>query len=301
MKTATWYEKRRKEYRKRPLAGEKLTALAVRAKNKRERGEDAKTELLHIEEAMGGACAYHAHRLRRGARLSLPEYEDLLQAGALSIIRSVDAYDEGIPAAAGFRSFCYQRIWWAMIRALDELYYPRIPVYKRKERELLAPCVSLEAYEEEHGELGETDAYATRCNPTDEDELEHTFWKMYFDHLSSEADKRPDYDERKRLIVEYRMGLTGLYYNLEEVADLLEITRERVWQLQKAGLSILRDIAKTSPAYIRYRDIEARYRHIAEARATRELLQENHRETRHLSPEEAYIAQRRKLQRRSPA
>lgn len=300
MKTATWYEARRQDYRHSPLEGEELTALALRAKEKRERSQNAERELRQIEEAMGGACAYHAGRLRRAAHLPYHDYEDLLQEGAISIIRSVDIYDE--TRGSGFRAFCYQRIGWDMIRALDELPYPRLPTGKRKEREQLASRVSLEAYEEEHGELGETDSYSTRSNLSEEDELDRVFREWYARHLLSEAENHPRYTERVRCIVERRWGFHDRRpYSLQELSDWLYLSRERVRQLEREGWSIIREVATMSPAYIRYRGIEARYNHIAEARATREALQENRRETRHLTLAEAYIAQRKKLQRRSLA
>lgn len=182
-----------------------------------------------------------AHRFRWAIGSSL-EFEDLVQAGAIGLMRALDTFDP----ERGFAFSTYASHWVRQsIRRViaNQRRTVRVPVHAQEAAWRLGAPIPLDAFS--------LDAPMRRGDSTD----------SWLEQLTSE-----DHDPTRPLDVEQRSGaiaramaqlpertrsiLEARYWGdqtLQQIGEGLNVTRERVRQVCEAGLDAIRARMKEAP------------------------------------------------------
>lgn len=232
----------------------------------REGNEARERMLLSNIGLVGKTARTFVHRAGHGM-----QFDDLMQAGILGLMRAVDKFD----CSQGTKFSTYAT-WWikqSITRAIDdESRMIRLPVHvvdkcrtldasrKRarltwaetqasphlldtafdaehiaRTRELLRPCLSLDQLA---GELDIVDESADATGVVDDRVTFASVLSEISDHLAAV----PGLGARAVAILEMRFGLTGGEpMTLDEIGQHFGVTRERIRQLEKKSLTALRE------------------------------------------------------------
>lgn len=174
--------------------------------------------------------------------------QDLVQEGNLGLLRAVDRYDphRGIRFSTYATWWIRQSIWRGLCNSGDTI---RIPVYKkeRMQREyklgqdeaegaVRAPscAISLDAACGEHQQSSILE-FIIDEGPTPDDEAIRSLARQELDELLGSL------PERERGVLRMRFGL-GDYqcHTLEEIARRMGVTRERIRQIERESLTVLK-------------------------------------------------------------
>lgn len=253
------------------LSREQEAALAHQIRAGGAGGEAARTRFIEANLRLVYAIA---HRFLSAGRERGMEYEDLVQEGRIGLIRAVDKFEP----ERGYKFSTYAT-WWirqAIMRALDaQLSAVHIPVYRigelrclrRAEQQLLqtlhrqpsneelarAADMTVERIETLR-ELRKVMDLRSLDEPLTEQEEGLTLGSLLADPASSSEEQALADASRSALfatlagvltareqaILTWRYGLDGPEHTLEEIARKLNITRERVRQIEARALGKLR-------------------------------------------------------------
>lgn len=167
--------------------------------------------------------------------------DDLLSSGACGIIRAIKRFNPD----SGFQFMTYARPWIIhyarreMKRQRELIHLPN-DVHKRRlasHRAAAERARKVSSLTETINDIphDENPALAHHDSPAD-----HCMTSLDMPHLLAAVEQLP---ERIRIVITKRYGLDGSKpLTLEEVTTYIPVSRERIRQLQKEGLAMLRDV-----------------------------------------------------------
>jgi RNA polymerase primary sigma factor len=213
----TYYDELKKH---KPITRTRERELIIKAKN----GDiNAQNEILtaNLRFVFNVARRYKGN----GAAIS-----DLISEGNLGLIKAIDKFDPDRDV-----KFISYAVWWVR-NAMQEFIKKRQMMLsiEKDEDALNAPVIN-NGFNFDHEDEYVTKAETMLSNEEDEEkrELSDNQRKIVNELLSSLT-------ERERFIVEQYYGINGKEKNLEEIGNILGITKERVRQCKNVAFSKMR-------------------------------------------------------------
>jgi RNA polymerase sigma factor (sigma-70 family) len=174
------------------------------------------------------------HQAARYRGLGLP-MEDLVQEGAIGLLRAIDTYDPG--RGASFATFARWPVRCAIRRAIVErgrtVRVPRrLLTLRRRPGEGIAATASLDAPVDDTG----TPLIALLPDPAAPDPVAET---MRHEREGLLRDAIAHLPPRRRYVIEHHFGLSGAPQTLTDLATELHISRQRTQEIRTEGLTAL--------------------------------------------------------------
>ena len=206
--------------RYKPLTRAKEKELIYKAKN----GDiKAQNEILtaNLRFVFNVASRYKGN----GAAIS-----DLISEGNLGLIKAIQKFDPDKDV-----KFISYAVWWVRNSMQEFIKKRQITLSIEKEDESLNSPVISPSYNFDDEDDFVTKREVVLSNEEDEEKKElHKNQKKIVDKILANL------SERERFIIEQYYGINGKEKNLEEIGNMLGITKERVRQIKACSLTKLR-------------------------------------------------------------
>ena len=205
--------------RYKPITRAKEKELLIKAKN-----GDLKAQNEILEANLRFVFNIASRYKGNGAAIS-----DLISEGNMGLVKAIQKYD--IDKNVKFISYA---VWWIRSSMQEFLKKRQSALNIEKDEESLNSLVVSNGIKDEEDE----DVYKKEIILSDEEEEERKELqkrqRKIVDKLLSKL------SEREKFIVEEYYGINGKEKNLEELGNILKITKERVRQIKNAAFSKLR-------------------------------------------------------------
>ena len=205
--------------RYKPITRSKERELLIKAKN----GDlDAQNEILesNLRFVFNVANRYKG----KGATIS-----DLISEGNVGLIKAIQKFD--INKNVKFISYA---VWWVRSSMQEFIKKRQYSLKIEKDEESLSSLVTSNGIKDDEDE----DVYRVETVMSNEEDEEKSELQKNQRKIVDELLEK--LEGRERYIIEQYYGINGKEKNLEEIGKILGITRERVRQIKKNGLTKLR-------------------------------------------------------------
>ena len=165
-------------------------------------------------------------------------YEDLLQAGSLGLIKSIDKFDPDYDSTANFRTFAFYTILSEMYEVLHKT------IFSSKRSEVLFSEIEGESDEGKEQNLLEVMGETSKA--------EQIINKVAFHNIFDEFCKK-FLTRREELVLRLSFGIGVAKYSRREIAPILGLSESFVSKLREIALKKLREEQKRSGIFNEFR------------------------------------------------